>query len=407
MAELLYRLGRFSAHRPWTVLVAWLAALALAVGGFLAFGGTLTSSMSIPGTETERVNEQLSDELSGLGGATGTVVFQTEDGTALTAAQQEEITALLADIGELDGVSDVVDPFAAASTRTDQAQQLDAGQAQVDDAAEQLDAGQAQIDAARQQLDAGQTQLDAAIAQAQDTGTYDQAAAQFAAQQAQLDAGAAELAAQQAQLDAGAAELMSQATQLDDARRLMHAASEIRTVSSDESTALGAVMFEDDLFSLSTEVKASVADELDNADIDGVTIDYSSTIAASIEGLIGVGEIVGVLVAALVLIIMLGALLPRDAADHHVAHRRRRRRRRLARLLGRRRHVVGHARARRDARPRGRHRLRAVHRQPAPPPAARTGMRAARVHRARRTAPRATRSSSPAPPCSSPCSRST
>ena len=118
MAELLYRLGRFSARRPWTMLVAWLAALALAVGGFLAFGGTVTSNLTIPGTETERVNEQLSEELSGLGGATGTVEFRTEDGSAFTAAQQEEISALLADIGELDGVADTVDPFAAASDRT-------------------------------------------------------------------------------------------------------------------------------------------------------------------------------------------------------------------------------------------------------------------------------------------------
>ena len=100
MAELLYRLGRFSARRPWTVLVAWLAALALAVGGFLAFGGTVTSSMSIPGTETERVNAQLNDRLSGLGGATGTVVFQTEDGSAFTGEQQEEISALLSDVGD-------------------------------------------------------------------------------------------------------------------------------------------------------------------------------------------------------------------------------------------------------------------------------------------------------------------
>ena len=90
----------------------------------------------------------------------------------------------------------------------------------------------------------------------------------------------------------------------------MEAAAEIRTVSTDESTAVGAVMFDDDLFSLSTEVKASVAEALDGAGIDGVTVDYSSTIAASIEGLIGVGEIVGVIVAALVLIIVFRALLP-------------------------------------------------------------------------------------------------
>ena len=52
MADLLYRLGFASSRRPWVAIVAWLAALALAVGGFLAFGGTLTTSITIPGTPT-------------------------------------------------------------------------------------------------------------------------------------------------------------------------------------------------------------------------------------------------------------------------------------------------------------------------------------------------------------------
>ena len=124
-------------------------------GVFLAFGGTLTSSMSIPGTETERVNEQLNEELAGLGGATGTVVFQTEDGSALTDEQQEEISALLADIGEIDGVSDVVDPFAAASDRADQEQQLADGAAQIEAARRSSTTARRSSTPAQQQLDAG------------------------------------------------------------------------------------------------------------------------------------------------------------------------------------------------------------------------------------------------------------
>ncbi|MFB9311028.1 RND superfamily putative drug exporter [Agromyces hippuratus] len=310
MAELLYRIGRFSVRRAWLVLLGWLGVLALAGGAFLAFGGTLTQSMSIPGTETERVTEQLDARLDGLGGATGTVVFQTDDGEALSDAQREEISALLADIAEIDGVSSVVDPFTTTAARDDQAAQLADGAAQIEAGRAELEAGQTQLDAARAQLDAGQAQLDAAIEQAKAAGAYEQAAAQFEAQQAQLDAGAAELDAQQAQLDAGAEKLDASAAELEDGTRLMDAAAEIRTVSTDETTVIGAVMFEDDLFSLSSELKAEVAGELDGADIDGVNVDYSSEIAASIDGLIGIGEIVGVLIAALVLIIVFRALLP-------------------------------------------------------------------------------------------------
>ena len=324
MAELLYRLGRFSARRTWTVVGAWLAALALAVGGFLVFGGTLTSSMSIPGTETERVTEQLNDEISGLGGATGTVVFQTDDGSELSAEQQAQIATLLGDIAELDGVDGTIDPFSASADRAEQEQQLVDGVAQLDDAQAQLDAGQAQLDQGqaqldqgRAQLDAGQAQLDAAIAQAQDAGAYDQAAAQFEAQQATIDAQQATLDAQQATIDAQQAEIAAnvdevstQRAQAEDGQRLLDAASGIRTVSEDGSTAIGVVQFETDLFDLPTEVKESVASELDGADIDGVQVDYSSTIASSIDGLIGPGEIIGVLIAALVLIIVFRALLP-------------------------------------------------------------------------------------------------
>ncbi|WP_438854425.1 MMPL family transporter [Agromyces sp. M3QZ16-3] len=310
MAELLYRLGRFSSRRSWTVITGWIVALALAAGAFLAFGGTVTTTMSIPGTETERVNAQLTDELDGLGGAAGTVVFRTEDGSAFTDAQVEQIGELLGDLAGTDRVDDVVNPFDAAADRADQEQQLADGVAQLDAAERQVADGTAQLDAAEAQLDAGQAQLDAAIAQAQADGTYAFAEAQFSAQQAELDRNRAELDAQRAELEAGAAELPDQRAQLEDGQRLVDAASEIRTVSTDGATATGVVMFEDDLFALPAETKAAVAEAIDAAGIDGVQVDYSSEIASNIDGLLGPGEIAGVVLALLVLIVMFRALLP-------------------------------------------------------------------------------------------------
>ncbi|MRX44714.1 MMPL family transporter [Agromyces kandeliae] len=310
MAELLYRLGRFSSRRSWTVITGWIVALALAAGAFLAFGGTLTTSMSIPGTETDRVNAQLADELDGLGGAAGTVVFQADGGSAFTDAQQEQIGEVLDDLAAIDRVDDVVNPFDAASDRADQEQQLADGVIQLDDAEQRIADGTAQLDAAEAQLDAGRARLDAAIAQAQADGTYAFAEEQFSAQQAELDQNRAQLDAQRAELDAGAAELPDRRAQLDAGQRLVDAASEIRTVSTDGATATGVVMFEDDLFTLPAETKAAVAETLDAADIDGVQVDYSSEIAASTDGLLGPGEIAGVVLALLVLIIMFRALLP-------------------------------------------------------------------------------------------------
>jgi RND superfamily putative drug exporter len=125
---------------------------------------------------------------------------------------------------------------------------------------------------------------------------YEQASAQLDAQQQQIDEGKDKLESSQKQLDAG--------------QRLFDDASEIRTVSSDGSTAVGMVQFHDQLFNLSADVKESVAHKLDAAHVDGVTIDYSSEIATSLNGLVGPGEVTGVVIALLVLIIMLRALRP-------------------------------------------------------------------------------------------------
>lgn len=295
MAQLLYRLGRFSARRAWLVLVAWVIALGVAAGSFVAFGGTLATSFSIPGTETERVNDRLADALPDLTGASAPVVFQT-DGQPFTDEQKADISSLLKDVAGIDGVAGTVDPFQTEAQRADQAAQLESGAAQ-------LSQGETQLDAAQQQLDARKAQLDAAIAEAQAAGVYAQAEAQFAAQQAQIAAG-------QEQLDASRAQLEAQKPQLEAGQELLDAASAIRTVSTDDATALGNVSFSEDMFSLPQETKDAVADRLDDAEIPGVRIDYSSTIAQSTDGLIGVGELVGVLIAALVLAIMMRALLP-------------------------------------------------------------------------------------------------
>ncbi|MGN6325734.1 MMPL family transporter [Pseudolysinimonas sp.] len=283
MASLLDRLGRFSAAHKWRVLIAWLIALALAGGAFLAFGGSLASTFSIPGTETDRVTQQLDKNLSGVGGATGTVAFRSSEGSKLDTAQQDGIAALLKKVDTVKGVSATVDPFDTAAT-------MAANEKKLSD-------GTAQVAAARAQLDAGQQQLDAAKAQASAAGAAGQAAL-------------AQIATQQQALDANRAKLEAQATQLDAGQRLLAASKELRMVSSDGSTALGIIQFHDTLFDMPASVKTAVADELRGARIPGVTVDWSSEIANSTDGIIGPGEITGVVIAAIVLIVMFGTLLP-------------------------------------------------------------------------------------------------
>lgn len=323
MAELLYRLGRLSARRARTVVAVWAALLVLAGAAYVVAGGALASGFSIPGTPTADVTARLEQEFPEASGATGSVVLHTEDGAAFTAEQQAAISARVADAAGVTGVATVVDPFATEAQRADRAEQIasgrdqiEQGRAQLADSKAQLDAGQAQLDAGQAQLDEAQAQLDAARAQAEATGTLEQARPQLDAQQAQLDAQQTQLDAQQGQLDAGTAqleagtaELEAQSQQLEVGAGLLDMAAQIRQVSQDGSAAIASVVFTDAQFDVPEETKQAVIDAFRAESIDGVDVDFSASLAQEIPKILGPGEMIGVLVAAVVLLVMLGTLV--------------------------------------------------------------------------------------------------
>ncbi|MBN0039256.1 MMPL family transporter [Cellulosimicrobium cellulans] len=323
MAELLYRLGRACARRARTVLAAWLAVLVLAGAAFVAFGGTLASSFSIPGTPTAEVTERLQTALPEAAGGSGTVVFATDDGSAFTPEQEAEISDRLAAAEDVDGVEAAVDPFTTQAELADQRRQIEdgrtqieAGRAQIEDGRTQLAAGQEQLDAARARLDEGQSQLDAARAQAEAAGALDQAAPQLDAQQAELDAGRAELDTQAATLDEQVTALEDQSTALEEqsaqlelSAPLLDMASEIRMVSEDGSAAVASVTFTEPNMSIEQQTKDDLVAVFTDDPVEGVQTDFSSDIAQGVPQVFGVGEAIGLVVAAVVLVIMLGTLV--------------------------------------------------------------------------------------------------
>ncbi|WP_130179407.1 MMPL family transporter [Cryobacterium sp. SO1] len=309
MASLLYRLGRFSARRAWLIIVAWVVILGLAGGAFALFGGTLTSSVSIPGTATQAVSDELAEKFPAASGGRGTVVFTTTDDSAFTAEQKTAIGDLLTDTVGLDNVKSSTNPFDTQAQIDDQAQKIVDGRAQITDGTAQIDAGQAQIDAATAQLTAGQAQLDAARSQAEAAGQLAAAQPALEEQRAQLAAGAAAIAEQQATLDASRTELEAQSTALEQGSDLLDLAAGIRQVSVDETTAVASLQFDTSLNQVPAESKEAIVEEMDNAGIDNVTAEVSNDIAASIPEILGPGEIGGVIIAAVVLFVMLGTLI--------------------------------------------------------------------------------------------------
>ena len=324
MAELLYRIGRFSARRAWAVIGTWLVLLGLGVGAFLAFGGTLVNTVNIPGTETGRVTDRLAEEIPDTSGGTGSVVFATEDGSAISQEQQDAIGTLMAGVADLEGVADAIDPFETQQQLADQRQQLadgrdqlENGRAELDAGRAQLDAGQEQLDAAQAELDAGREQLEQAKEQLAATGIDPAVVPDIQAQEQQLAAGQEQLDAEQANLDqareeltSGEEELESGAAALDDGEALLGLADGIRQVSEDGSTAVAAVVFEDTIFDVTPEVLEAVIDHIDAGVPAGLTVEFSNELTMEIPEILGPSEAIGVVIALIALLILMRALLP-------------------------------------------------------------------------------------------------
>jgi len=307
MAELLYRLGTWSARRPWLVILSWIGILAVAAGGFLVGFRGLTSSFDVPGTASSEVIAELQDEIPEFAGASGTIVFHSADGTALTPEQRSAISDRIAGASTLPEVERVVDPFAVEAQRAEQLAQLDAGREQLAGGRQQLESGRAQLEQAHAQIDDARAQLDQAIAVMGPTP-------ELTAQLAQLEAQAAQLEAQAAELDAQAEQLQASAPQLLQGAQLLELADGIRYVSEDGSTALATVTFTTPRLELSDQTKAAVVEYFDATSIPGVEVAVSSEIAQEVPQIIGNGEIIGLAIAAFVLFLMLrtvgGALIP-------------------------------------------------------------------------------------------------
>ena len=301
MAFLLYRLGSFAFRRRWWVVSAWLAIM-LAVGAAaVAFSGTLTNNFTIPGTESQRISDRLRQELPEAVGGTGTVVFTTEDGAAFSADQREGVESALAAIAELDGVRGVVDPFAVADQVASGTSELEAGRDQLAASEQQLTAGEAQLEQGQAQLDAQRAQFEQARSQLPP--------AQAAATEQQLAQGQVQLDASRTQLEAGREQFESGSTELDLAERQLDAGSGVRLVSEDGTTAVASVQFEQQINGVSPELREAVQEEAAGAESSGVTVDYSKEIVEDVSGIVGATEAIGLAVAAIVLILMLGTLV--------------------------------------------------------------------------------------------------
>ncbi|HMM95986.1 MMPL family transporter [Phycicoccus sp.] len=301
MSTALYRLGRWCAAHAWRVVAAWL--VVLAVAGALAgtIGRPLTNQVSIPGTEFERVLSNLGTQIPSAAGGFGRVVLKSDTGS-FTTEQKAAVAQAMRQWEGLPHVERVVDPFAAQ-------QQIDESAAKLAASKQQLAEGQAQLDAGTKQLADAKAQLaggEAFLAQAEKANPADPS---LPALRAQVEDGRAQVAAGEKKLDAARSELASGKARYADGAAVSAASSGTRLVSADGRYAVVQVQFDDNAQSVPPEDRALIPEKGDPVlAAAGVTASYSVEITQALE-FIGPGEILGLAVALLVLVLVLGSLV--------------------------------------------------------------------------------------------------
>lgn len=387
MAKLLYRLGMLAARRAKSVVVSWLAALAVAVLAFLSFSGTLTDQVTMPDMETSQVAQRLAEELPEASGGSATAVIRTETGEEFTEEQRTQVAELIDEVEAHDAVDEITNPFQVQDEVAEGRQQLTQAREELEElpedfdlaeAREELEAGRSELDQSREELDAGWDELQAGLeAEGLDLDGLDDAQAQLEEGLAEIEAAEAELddqvdsavqggywgqvedelnsaradlvaeqealssaltaveqaQASAAQLEAGEDDLEAAEAELAEAEeglaafeenfdegedpqqtvelneRLLNLSEDAQLVSDDGDVAVLMVGFHHTLEDLGTETLAEVSALLTGFEIDGAEVLPGEDLNFELPHLFSVAEVIGLIVAAMVLLVMLGTFI--------------------------------------------------------------------------------------------------
>ena len=321
----------------------------------LNFSGTLSSAMSIDGLPAQKVADALKSSFPQASQANAKVVFHKTNGEPFTKSEQAAIQSALAEVAKLSVLDSVVDPFkidadkrsqladladakhkldSAPDTLSANQKKIDAGMAQIKKSQDELDANASKLAAGIKQVNDGITQLQAGIdglnaanpkpegAQQQLAGmnqqlgalktqlkTLEGQQAQLAAGQKLIDKNRDKLTAGQKAIDDARAAMAGNKTKLANGEALAAAATKFQTVSTDGETAIATVLFKKTVAKLEVSEKNQVIDSLNKLNLPNVAVEYSQELTQSIEGILGIGEAIGLIIAAIVLFVMLGSMI--------------------------------------------------------------------------------------------------
>jgi len=97
----------FVSEHPWRVVLIWVVAVVLAGMAARSWGGSLTGSFSVPGTESQAALDLLVERYPARSGSELLAVFHTPEGTIQDAAVQSAMSEFARQAAEVDEVGDV------------------------------------------------------------------------------------------------------------------------------------------------------------------------------------------------------------------------------------------------------------------------------------------------------------
>ncbi|RAV10116.1 MMPL family transporter [Paenibacillus contaminans] len=124
MAEKLYKLGRWCANNRGKTLLSWVLILGIIVTLGVSFNGEKSTTMSIPGTESQKANDLLSKEFSSGNnepkGGTVQIVFKAPEGKSLEDENMKEAIMSFIDASKKDQeIIAAMDPYTMGTVSQD------------------------------------------------------------------------------------------------------------------------------------------------------------------------------------------------------------------------------------------------------------------------------------------------
>lgn len=299
MALRLYRLGRWCATHAKSVLAVWLVVLIAAGAAALAFGRPMTNEVTVPGSDFERVLEDLQTEVPDAAGGFGTVVLHSKEGK-FTPEQRTAIDKVYAEWGDQPNVKAVINPFENQST-------LEGSRADLRSGKKDIDQGQKKLDSSWTKISQGQGQIDYGEAWIDYFEKNDPDSPMLADIRTQVKDGKKELASAKKKYAKGERDLADGRTRYTAGSAVAGGAADTQFVTPD-GYALTQVQFDTNTQSVDPEVKKSIVEIGQQLEDAGIDAQYSVEITQE-NKLVGPGEAVGLIIAAIVLMLALGSLV--------------------------------------------------------------------------------------------------